>query len=48
MKTITLALLITVLSLTLGACNTTRGFGQDIQEAGEALEQSADKHDDDS
>jgi len=46
MKTIALVLLITLLSLSVSACNTTRGLGQDIQKAGEALEQSANKHDD--
>lgn len=46
MRTITLALLIAVFTLGISACNTTRGLGQDIQEAGQALENSADKHDD--
>ena len=46
MKIITWALLIAVLILGVSACNTTRGLGQDIQQAGEALEKKADKHDD--
>ncbi|HZB93908.1 MAG TPA: entericidin A/B family lipoprotein [Stellaceae bacterium] len=30
-------------AMTLGACNTTAGFGQDVQAAGHAITNSADK-----
>lgn len=29
--------------LTLGACNTVRGIGQDIEKGGEALQRAANK-----
>jgi len=48
MKTITLILLITLLALSLAACNTTRGLGQDIQAVGASIERTANRHDDDS
>jgi predicted small secreted protein len=28
----------------LGGCNTTEGFGQDMQQAGKDIENSAEKH----
>jgi predicted small secreted protein len=31
----------------LGACNTTEGFGQDVEAVGEAIEEEADEHTDD-
>ncbi len=42
MKTLTYALLIGLLSLSLTACNTTRGVGQDIEATGEAIEEAAE------
>ncbi len=33
-----------VVCLALGACNTTKGFGRDIEKAGEGIERSADKN----
>jgi predicted small secreted protein len=42
---LTLALLLLVGSLPLlGACHTTAGAGEDISQAGTAMEKSADKH----
>lgn len=37
------ALMIAVLALVLGGCNTVEGFGKDVQKAGTALERAADK-----
>ena len=39
-------LLIVLSSMAVTACNTTRGFGQDVQEAGEEIEETADEIDD--
>ena len=33
-----------LLTLSLAACNTTKGVGKDIQKAGTGLENSAEKH----
>ncbi|MDR3440535.1 entericidin A/B family lipoprotein [Telmatospirillum sp.] len=41
--TLTLLLLLGSLPL-LGACHTTAGAGEDISQAGTAIEKSADKH----
>ena len=41
-RLLTLALL-TTLSLTLAACNTVKGVGQDLQKAGSAIENAAKK-----
>jgi predicted small secreted protein len=30
--------------LALSACNTTKGFGQDMKKGGQALENSAERH----
>lgn len=30
--------------LVLGACNTTKGFGKDIEKAGDALQNAADRN----
>ena len=38
---ISIALVFTVLT----ACNTMKGAGEDIQEAGEKIEETADKYD---
>jgi len=32
------------LAILMGACNTTKGFGKDIEKAGDSIENSADKH----
>lgn len=40
---ISLLALLGVASL-LGACHTTAGAGQDLSDAGQAIEKSADKH----
>ena len=42
MKTITAAALF-AFALTLAGCNTVRGMGQDIQKAGEKIEDTAKK-----
>lgn len=40
----TLYLLLLMMTFTLGAagCNTTEGFGQDVEATGEAIEEAAD------
>ncbi len=38
-----LTLLILAASLSLGACNTVKGLGQDLQTAGEKIENAAKK-----
>jgi predicted small secreted protein len=44
MKRSTLLLLIALLATTgLTACNTVKGFGQDLQKVGENMEEKADK-----
>lgn len=43
MLTLTLLVLICTAPL-LGACHTTAGAGEDISQAGQAIEKSADKH----
>lgn len=35
--------LLTAAALTLAACNTVEGVGQDIQGAGQSIEKAADK-----
>ena len=42
-KLATIAGLLFAMSL-LSACNTVSGFGEDVQKAGNKLEQSADRH----
>ncbi|GAB3776184.1 hypothetical protein GCM10028796_53270 [Ramlibacter monticola] len=42
MKTITTAALIATFLL-LGGCNTIRGAGQDLQKAGQSIEEAAKK-----
>ena len=37
-------LAILALALWLPACNTTKGFGKDIEKAGNGLQNSAEKH----
>ena len=41
-KKILLALGITSMTLTAAACNTVRGAGQDVEDAGEAVQDAAD------
>lgn len=36
------ALALTVTAVTLSACNTTEGFGRDVEAAGDAIEDTAD------
>lgn len=44
MKRLFLMLLLPVLSAgALGACNTTKGFAEDLQKVGEEVEEAADK-----
>lgn len=43
MKSLISILLIALLSLSLSACNTTRGVGQDIEALGDNIEDAADK-----
>ena len=39
-----IALLCAACGLCAAACNTTKGFGQDVEKAGEGLQNSAEKH----
>lgn len=41
MRTVLTALL-SVLLLVIGGCNTVEGFGRDVEETGEAIENSSD------
>lgn len=41
MKNLKLLTLITLLTISLAACNTIEGAGQDIEAGGEAIEESA-------
>ncbi|GJH42988.1 entericidin A/B family lipoprotein [Pasteurella canis] len=43
MKKLVAILLSTMFALTLTACETTKGVGKDIQNAGEKLEQAVSK-----
>lgn len=36
------ALALVVMGASVSACNTTEGFGEDMQSAGEAIEESAE------
>lgn len=38
--------LLFLLALAAAGCNTTEGFGQDVEEAGDAIEDTADDDDD--
>ena len=42
MKNLALATLIALTSLSLAACNTMRGAGEDVEEAGEEIQDAAD------
>lgn len=42
-RLIPLALLIAFSASLLGACNTTKGFGKDLQKVGEKMEGKADE-----
>lgn len=39
-------LLLTILGLGIAGCNTTRGLGQDIEQAGDRIEDAADDAED--
>jgi entericidin A len=39
-------LLIALLGFGLGACNTTQGFGEDVEAAGDAIEDTAEEAED--
>lgn len=43
MKTGLLALLLTFSAFLISGCNTTRGFGQDVEATGEAIEETAEE-----
>jgi predicted small secreted protein len=43
MNTLRLMLFVYFTSLTLSGCNTVRGVGQDLQKAGEKIEEAAKK-----
>ncbi len=43
-KTIATLLAAALVAMTLSACNTIHGMGQDIQKAGTAVEKAADKN----
>jgi predicted small secreted protein len=42
MKKLTTGFLIAIAALSLSACNTLRGAGQDVEDAGEAVQDAAD------
>ncbi|MEA1943435.1 MAG: entericidin A/B family lipoprotein [Pseudomonadota bacterium] len=42
MKNLVLATLVALTSLSLAACNTIRGAGQDVEEAGEEIQDATD------
>jgi predicted small secreted protein len=42
MKTLALGFVIALTALSLSACNTIRGAGQDVEEAGEEIQDTAD------
>lgn len=42
MKTGLLTLLLTFSAILVAGCNTTRGFGQDVEATGEAIEEAAE------
>lgn len=42
MKKLATGLLIALTALSLAACNTIRGVGQDLEDAGEAVQRSTD------
>lgn len=41
---LSMAALLTAMAGLLGGCNTTAGFGEDMQSAGSAVEHSADRN----
>ncbi len=43
MKTIKTLLLIVMAALALSACNTVKGFGQDVERAGEAIQRGSNR-----
>ncbi|GLK52247.1 hypothetical protein GCM10017621_17550 [Maricaulis virginensis] len=42
MKNLVIGLLLALTTLSLAACNTVRGAGQDVEDAGEAVQDAAD------
>ena len=44
MKQIILSVMLLATTLSLTACNTVAGFGEDVQRSGHALERSAERH----
>lgn len=42
MKTITATFLLSLMTIALAGCNTTRGLGQDIEATGEKIEEVAE------
>jgi predicted small secreted protein len=43
LKKIILTALLSICILTLAACNTLRGFGKDVENAGESIQKATDK-----
>lgn len=43
MKTALLASLLSLSAILIAGCNTTRGFGQDVEATGEAIEEAAEE-----
>lgn len=43
MRTGLLALLLSLSAILIAGCNTTRGFGQDVEATGEAIEEAAEE-----
>lgn len=44
MNKLLLILLLSGLTLSLAACNTMEGFGQDVQKGGQEIEEEADEN----
>jgi predicted small secreted protein len=44
MKRLITLLLICLFSLSVAACNTTRGFGQDVEQLGDTIEDAATRN----
>ena len=44
-KLLSRSLVIGVVAIALGACNTVKGVGKDIRKAGEKIEETAEKND---
>jgi|WetSurMetagenome_2_1015567.scaffolds.fasta_scaffold818022_2 predicted small secreted protein len=43
-RSISILTILAFLALSLPACNTTKGFGKDVENAGASMKNSAEKH----